>query len=110
MNDLQGVALKAYEKFIGLRLADVAVDCCIILHPEKTPWGGDKAGRSTVVDRGERGIKRSTAVDAEGIPLRTITAPANRHDSPLLGQTLLDTLEALEALGPMPERASRPRR
>lgn len=30
-------------------------------------------------------------------------APANRHDSPLLGETLLDTLEAL---GPMPERVS----
>ena len=56
-----------------------------------------------MVDRGKRGIKRSTAVDAEGIPLGTITAPANRYDSPLLGETLLDTLEAL---GPMPERVS----
>jgi len=67
-----------------------------LLHPEKAPCGGQKAGRSPV-DRGKRGIKRSTAVDAEGIPLGTITAPANRHDSPLLGETL----DALEVLGPM---------
>ena len=104
MNELRGMALEAYDKFIGLRLTDVAVDCCIMLHPEKAPWGGEKAGRrSPVVDRGKRGIKRSTAVDAEGIPLGIITAPANRHDSQLLGETLLDTLEAL---GPMPERVS----
>jgi hypothetical protein len=28
------------------------------------------------VDRGKGGIKRSTAVDASGIPLGTVTAPA----------------------------------
>jgi Transposase DDE domain len=95
MNDLRGMALEAYDKFIGLRLADVAIDSCIT----KAPCGGEKAG-SSPVDRGKRGIKRSTAVDAEGIPLGTITAPANRHDSPLLGETL----DALEKLGPMPER------
>jgi hypothetical protein len=83
MDELRGMALEAYDKFIGLRLADVAVDCCIT----KAPCGGEKAGRSPV-DWGKRGIKRSTAVDADGIPLGTITAPANRHDSPLLGQTL----------------------
>jgi len=95
MNDLRGMALEAYDKFIGLRLADVAIDSCIT----KAPCGGEKAG-SSPVDRGKRGIKLSTAVDAEGIPLGTITAPANRHDSPLLGETL----DALEKLGPMPER------
>lgn len=97
MNNLRGMALEAYDKFIGLQLADVAVDCCIT----KAPCGGEKAGRSPV-DRGKQGIKRSTAVDAEGVPLGTITAPANRHDSPLLGETL----DALGALGPMPERPS----
>ncbi len=84
MNELRGMALEAYERFIGLRLADVGVGCCNLLHLEKPPWGGKKAGRSPVVDRGKRGIERSTAVDAEGIPLGTITAPANRHDPPLL--------------------------
>lgn len=40
------------------------------------------------MDRGKRGIKRSMAVDAEGIPLGSVAAPANRHDSPLLVPTL----------------------
>lgn len=39
------------------------------------------------------------AVDAEGIPLGVITAPANRHDSPLLSETL-------DSVGELPERAS----
>jgi len=55
------------------------------------------------VDRGKRGIKRSMAVDASGIPLGTISAPANRHDSPLLVPTLG---AASEALGTLPEGAS----
>jgi hypothetical protein len=55
------------------------------------------------VDRGKRGIKRSMAVDASGIPLGAVSAPANRHDSPLL----IPTLEtASEALGALPEGAS----
>jgi len=54
------------------------------------------AGKSPV-DRGKRGIKRSVAVDADGIPLGSITAPANRHDSPLLSETL-DTAKTLVSL------------
>jgi transposase len=98
MDKLRQIALEAYDKFIGLQLADVAVDCCIT----KAPCGGEMAGRSPV-DRGKQGIKRSTAVDSEGIPLGTITAPANRHDSPLLGETL-EPLE--ELLGSMPKQLS----
>ena len=48
------------------------------------------------MDRGKRGIKRSTMVDSNGIPLGVLSAPANRHDSPLLAPTL----EAVEARGP----------
>jgi hypothetical protein len=43
------------------------------------------------------------AVDAKGIPLGTITAPANRHDSPLLVPTLK---AASEVLGAVPEETS----
>lgn len=53
------------------------------------------------MDRGKGGIKRSAVVDAKGIPLGTITAPANRHDSPLLEATL----DTLEPLGELPDRA-----
>lgn len=97
MEALREIALDAYDWMIGLELGDVAVDGCIT----KAPCGGQKAGRSPV-DRGKQGIKRSTVVDACGIPLGAIAAPANRHDSPLLEETLY----TLEALGPLPERIS----
>ena len=52
---------------------------------------------------GKRGIKRSTMVDANGIPLAIVAAGANRHDSPLLAPTL-DA--AREASIELPEHAS----
>jgi transposase len=94
MDTLQEMVLKAYDRVIGLDLNDVAVDGCIT----KAPCGGEKAGKSSV-DRGKQGIKRSTVVDADGVPLKVITAPANRHDSPLLGETL-------HTRGGLPEQAS----
>jgi transposase len=97
MDALREMALESYDRIVGLGLPDVAVDCCIT----KAPCGGEKAGRSPV-DRGKQGIKRSTVVDAEGIPLGTVAASANRHDSPLLGETL----DTLEVLGPLPEQMS----
>ena len=87
---LREIALSAYDRAIGLELSDVAVDCCTT----KAPCGGEKAGKSPV-DRGKMGLKRSVAVDGRGIPLGTVTAPANRNDSPLL----VPTLEAAGALG-----------
>ena len=54
------------------------------------------------MDGGKGGIKRSVAVDADGIPLGIMCAPANRHDSPLLAETL----DSVEAPGPLPEGAS----
>jgi len=87
---LRRAALESYDRFIGLEVSEVAVDCCIT----KSPCGGEKAGKSPV-DRGKKGMKRSVAVDANGIPLGSVTAPANRHDSPLL----VPTLEAARSLG-----------
>jgi hypothetical protein len=69
MEALEGLALEYYDRFIGLELVDVAVDGCIT----KAPCGGEKAGKSPV-DRGKRGIKRSTMVDANGIPLGLVSA------------------------------------
>jgi transposase len=89
MEELENIARDSYDRIIGLEPHDIAVDCCIT----KAPCGGERAGRSPV-DRGKRGIKRSVAVDAEGIPLGFVTAPANRHDSPLLAETL-DALGSL---------------
>ena len=94
---LRRTALEAYDRIVGLRPADVAIDGCIT----KAPCGGEKAGKSPV-DRGKQGTKRSVAVDARGIPLGVVAAPANHHDSPLLAPTL----DALGVLGPLPERVS----
>jgi hypothetical protein len=90
--------LEAYDRYIGLELTEVAVDGRIT----KAPCGGEKAGRSPA-DRGKQGTKRSRAVDARGIPIGTVTAPANRHDSPLLTETL-DAVA--ETLGELPARMS----
>jgi transposase len=79
---LHELALTAYDRMIGLDLADVSADGAIT----KAPCGGDRAGRSPV-DRGKGGMKRSTGVDGHGIPLGIVGAPANRHDSPLLRDT-----------------------
>jgi transposase len=99
MDSLEKLATEAYDRLIGLELSDIAVDCCIT----KAPCGGERTGRSPV-DRGKQGIKRSVAVDADGIPLGTVVAPANRHDSPLLVETL-DNVKASFA-GSLPEGAS----
>lgn len=80
---LEQFCLEAYDKMIGLQLEDLAVDGCIT----KAPCGGEAAGRSPV-DRGKQGTKRSVLVDGAGIPLGTVVAAANRHDSPLLRPTL----------------------
>jgi transposase len=97
MDELEEAAREAYDRVIGLQLADVAVDCRIA----KAPRGGEKAGKSPV-DRGEQGLKRSMMVDGEGIPLGVVAAGANRHDSPLLAPTL----DALNSLGGLPDPVS----
>ena len=98
METLRTIALEAYDRLIGLELADMAVDSCIT----KAPCGGEKAGKSPV-DRAKQGIKRSTAVDGRGIPLGTVTAGANRHDSPLLIPPLK---HASASVGGLPEGTS----
>lgn len=59
IDELRELVLEAYDRIIGLKFSDVAVDCCIT----KAPRNGEKAGKSPV-DRGKRGIKRFTVVDA----------------------------------------------
>ncbi|HEX6524852.1 MAG TPA: IS5 family transposase [Streptosporangiaceae bacterium] len=90
---LKKIATDSYDRMAGLLLQDLAVDGCIT----KAPGGGQCAGRSPV-DRGKLGMKRSLLVEAAGIPLGRVLAPANRHDSPLLAPTL----DKLGELGPLP--------
>jgi hypothetical protein len=97
MERVHALALAAYERMIGLDLEDLAVDGCIT----KAPSGGEVAGRSPV-DRGKQGLKRSVLTEGRGVPLHVISAPANRHDSPLLAPTLagLDKLAPITAAEP----------
>lgn len=94
---LELIVLEAYDRIIGLALEDIPVDGC----HTKAPCGGECSGPSPV-DRRKGGLKRSTATDGNGIPLGAVTAPGNRHDSPLLGPTL----DKLDRLGPLPEQAT----
>jgi hypothetical protein len=93
MEELEAMALESYDRIIGLEVSEVAIDGCIT----KAPCGGEKAGRSPV-DRGKQGIKRSTVVDTEGIPLGR-HGPGQPPRSPLLG-------EILHTVGGLPDEAS----
>ena len=57
MDALEGIVREAYDRVVGLKLEEVAVDCCTT----KAPCGDEKAGRNPV-DRGKREIKRSQHV------------------------------------------------
>jgi transposase len=87
--------LAAYDRLFGLELEQLAVDGC----STKAPCGGQVAGPSPV-DRRKQGLKRSVAVEAAGIPLAVVPAPANRRDDGLLGATL----DAIAVVGPLPAR------
>lgn len=82
-DELEQIALDAYDQIVGLDLSELTVDGCIV----KAPCGGEAAGRSPV-DRGKQGTKRSLMVEASGIPLGCVVAGAHRNDSPLLRPTL----------------------
>jgi transposase len=77
---LRLAVLAAYDQLFGLRLDHLAVDGCTT----KAPCGGQTAGPSPV-DRRKQGRKRSLAVEADGMPLAAVPAPANHRDDGLLG-------------------------
>jgi transposase len=95
---LRLLVLAAYDRLFGLALEHLAVDGCIT----KAPCGGQVAGPSPV-DRRKQGLKRSVAVEAGGIPLAALPAPANHRDDGLLAATLdaAATVTAA-AVGPLP--------
>jgi transposase len=92
---LRLLVLAAYDRLFGLELEQLAVDGCT----PKAPCGGQVAGPSPV-DRRKQGLKRSVAVEAGGIPLAAVPAPANHRDDGLLAATL----NAIGLVGVLPER------
>ena len=95
--ELHRLALAAYDTMIGLDLQDLSADGC----HTKAPVKGEKAGRSPV-DRGKQGLKRSTLVEARGVPLGIASDGANRHDSKLLEPTIV---AAKQQVGTLPADA-----
>jgi hypothetical protein len=90
---LRLLLLAAYDQLFGLELAHLAVDGCTT----KAPCGGQSAGPSPV-DRRKQGLKRSVAVEAGGIPLAALPAPAGHRDDGLL----VATLDAIGVVAPLP--------
>jgi transposase len=90
---LRLAVLAAYDRLFGLRLDHLAVDSCTT----KAPCGGQTAGPSPV-DRRKQGLKRSVAVEADGMPLAAVPAPANHRDDGLLAATL----DAIVGVGSLP--------
>lgn len=97
---LHAICLAGYDKMIGLELEDLSVDGC----HTKAPTRGDKVGRSPV-DRGKQGLKRSTLVEATGVPLGIASAGANRHDSVLLEPTIAAVEQQLGPRLALPDQA-----
>jgi hypothetical protein len=93
-DQLRLLVLAAYDRMLGLEPAHLAVDGCIT----KEPCGGQVAGPSPV-DRRKQGLKRSLTIEATGIPLAVLAAPANHRDDGLLAATL----GALGVVGPLPQ-------
>ena len=65
--------------------------------PPKRPAAARWPGRARWT-AANKGCKRSVAVEAGGIPLAALPAPANQRDDGLLAATL----DALEVVGPLP--------
>ncbi len=76
-------AVAAWDRIMGLRLADV----CIGGSTHKAPCGGPGTGKSPV-DRRKLGWKWSLAGDAAGIPVAWTADGANRNDIMLLEPTI----------------------
>ena len=79
---LRLAVLAAYDRLFGLCLEQLAVDSCTT----KAPCGGQVAGPSPV-DRRKQGLKRSVAIEAGGLPLAVLAAPANQREDGLLAAT-----------------------
>ena len=82
---LRDHAICAYDKIIGLDLAEVSLDGSL----HKAPCGGKGTGKNPT-DRAKLGWKWSIATDARGIPIGWAIDGANRHDIKLLAPTLAD--------------------
>jgi hypothetical protein len=75
--------LMTYDEMHGLGWEWQSVDGCMV----KAPLAWDAVGRNPT-DRGEKGTKRSVAVESHGLPVGIVLDGANRYDGKLLETTL----------------------
>jgi len=85
--------IEACDELGGVDWQWQSADCAL----GKARMGGDKIGPNPT-DRGKNGTKRGVLTEADGGPIAVALAPANRHDSLLLQ----DTLEAVVVEPPNP--------
>jgi len=76
-------AREGYDPLIGLEASDERVDGCLT----KAPCGA-RFPAQTQRTEGELRIKDSTLVDAGGLPVGVVSAPANRHDPHAAGTSV----------------------
>jgi transposase len=88
-DQLRVEALAAYDRLIGLDLADVALDGSL----HKAPYGGEGTGPNPT-DRGKLGWKWSVASERSGVPIGWAIDGANRNDVRMLDPTLDDIAAA----------------
>lgn len=88
-DDLLDQAEAAYDRIIGYKLDDVALDGSI----HRAPCGGEGTGPSPF-DRNRLCWKWSLAVDANGIPISWVIDAANTNDYKLLRPTLDQLVES----------------
>lgn len=86
-DELVEEALAAYDRIIGIDLAEVAIDGS----QHKATCGGEGTGPNCT-DRGRSGWKWSLATDTWGIPIGWVAAAANNNDCKLVAPTL-DTID-----------------
>jgi transposase len=78
-------ALAAFDRIIGLDLAEVSIDGSL----HKAPYGGEGTGHNPT-DRAKLGWKWSIGVEFHGVPIGWAIDGANRNDVRLLGPTIDD--------------------
>lgn len=81
--ELAEEALGAYDRIVGLELADTSIDASL----HKAPAGGEGTGPN-FTDRSKLGWKWSLITDDAGIPIGWTVAGADRNDAKLVADTL----------------------
>jgi putative transposase len=81
--NLWAMGLQEYDELRGLDWEWLARDGAMT----KAPLGGERVGRNPT-DRGKLGTKRSSLVEAHGVPVGLAVEGANRHDKKLAEATL----------------------